>query len=314
MIDNSLKSRLENQAEVTVHQNISLSDYTSFKIGGPAAFLVKPDTTKKIASILSVAHKYAVPTLVLGGGTNLLVSDEGFEGLVIAPCLKSIVIDKENDAVEVGASVGSSELALHLIKNALAGLEFAAGLPGTVGGAVAGNAGCFGGSFGDVLASATVVLSDGQILKVDKRDWFEFGYRHSCLSKIKAVVTSLKFNITDGSQELLNKVAADHLALRAERHPHKRVKTAGSYFKNLPPLLPGQRRRAAGALLDQVGAKSMHVGDAAVFEKHANIVVNMANASAKDVLKLTWNMAKLVKDRFNTVLVPEVRFIGNPPM
>jgi UDP-N-acetylmuramate dehydrogenase len=221
-----------------------------------------------------------------------------------------IAIDADRRRVTAGAGVETAALVEWTLSAGLAGLEFAAGLPGTVGGAVAGNAGCFGGTLGERLVAATVILGDGTRLELDDPAWFAFDYRSSRIAERGAVIASATFAVAPGDRARIEEAARAHVAVRREKHPPKGAWTAGSYFKNLPPEIPGGPRRAAGALLDAVGAKAMRVGDAAVFERHANIIVNEGAATARDVLALAEMMRAAVRARYGEELVPEVRFVG----
>ena len=290
-----------------------LSTHTSLGIGGPAAAFLRVTTIEELALALTHAHNLGCDTLILGGGTNLLVSDTGFDGLVIRVDLLGVRFDNESQTVTCGAGVSSAELVEGTIDRELGGLQFAAGLPGTVGGAIAGNAGCYGCSFGDRLVRATVVHPDGRIETIEDPMWFDFAYRHTRLAEVGAVVADVTLRVRPTSKENLRQEADEHLATRATKHPTKGAQTAGSYFKNLPPSEPGGRRVAAGSLLDQVGAKQMSSGDAAVFEKHANILINRGGASAADVLQLASQMAQAVREAFDVTLEPEVRFVGTRP-
>jgi len=246
----------------------------------------------------------------LGGGTNLLVSDSGFAGLVIKTSFSFVHIDETEAFVRVGASVPSAVLVDRLIGEEWGGLEFAAGLPGTIGGAVAGNAGCFGHQIGELLINATVVDRTGLVTTIDDPGWFGFDYRDSQLLSTGAFLVDANFAVQKESRADLASRAGRYVSVRRQKHPAPGTRTAGSYFKNLPPEEPGGQRRAAGALLDQVGAKSLRVGDAAVFERHANIVVNRGEATAKDVLALTAEMRRRVYEQFGEELTPEVHFVG----
>jgi UDP-N-acetylmuramate dehydrogenase len=307
------KKRLLNSLGVPVREDVILAEYTSFNIGGPAFAFAEIEDVDSLVKVLGRADEAGLPTLILGGGTNLLVSDRGFDGLVAHLKLKDIQLDVENSVARVGAGVSTSTLVERLIAAGLSGLEFAAGLPGTIGGAIAGNAGCFGHTLSDFLLSALVVEPDGETREIRDPSWFRFDYRQSDLAKRKAVLVEAVFGLRPGDKADLQREAGEYLKVRTEKHPPKGTRTAGSYFKNLPPLSPGGPRRAAGALLDQAGAHGLSVGDAAVFERHANIIVNRGRATAKDVLTLAKEMAGRVFDRFQVKLEEEVRFVGERP-
>ena len=309
----SHKKLLEETTGLTLERDVPLRGFTSFGIGGPAALFAVVDSPSAMGKLISTATDCGVEILILGGGTNLLVSDDGFDGIAVHARIFGVELSDDGDRVTVGAGVPVAGLVEDLIGRGIGGLEFAAGLPGTVGGAVAGNAGCFGCTFGQKLVGATVVTGKGEVVEVDDPSWFGFEYRRSSVFARQTVVTSATFAVRPDDLSRLRREADEHLRTRRERHPAKEIKTAGSYFRNLEPSEPGGRRTAAGALLDQVGAKEMSVGDAAVFERHANIVINRKNATAVNVLELAGRMAARVKERFDIELEPEVRFVGRRP-
>jgi UDP-N-acetylmuramate dehydrogenase len=297
----------------TILEDVPLALHTSFRIGGPAALFAEVTTVSELSRLLAAARSMGVETLVLGGGTNVLASDEGFAGLVIRMAFCDVAIDAASGRVRAGAGASSADLVERTIDASLKGLEFAAGLPGSVGGAVAGNAGCYGGAFGDRVVSATIVEPDGSVVELTNAAAFGFRYRGSGLADRGAVIAETVLALEHGDRAELEEIAARHVATRKDRHPPRTLPCAGSYFKNLPPAEPGGQRVAAGALLDAVGAKNLVVGDAGVFERHANIVVNRGRATAGDVLALTAEMARRVKERFCVELAPEVRFVGKRP-
>lgn len=287
-----------------------LNRYTSFHIGGPAAFFAEATAADSIAALLKTATRLNIPVLILGGGTNLLIDDRGFDGLVIRLALNKLSIDPELRTVKAGAGVATATLVEQTVLAGLGGMAFAAGLPGAVGGALAGNAGCFGKCLGDILAKATIVSRNGEIAIVSDPNWFQFEYRCSRLLREGGVLTEATFVLDPADKAALRLEADANISLRRSKHPLPGAFTAGSFFKNLPPKNEGEHRIAAGLLLDQVGAREMFVGDAAVFERHANIVVNKGTASSSDVSALTEAMRLRVYERFNVQLEPEVRYVG----
>ena len=304
------RRRLFDAARGALRENVPLRDYTSFHVGGPAALFVEVADTDTLAELLAAAHGEDVRVLILGGGTNLLIDDRGFDGLAIHLALNDFELDSTTGRVRVGAGVRTALMVERTVDEALGGTAFAAGLPGSVGGGLAGNAGCFGKCLGDLLTDAIVVSREGEIAQISGADWFEFRYRHSKLIETGAVLTEAIFKLPQGALDPLKQEADANIALRREKHPLPGAYTAGSFFKNLPPPSSGARRTAAGLLLDQVGAREMSVGDAAVFERHANIVINRGAASSADILSLTDAMRARVQDRFDVRLDPEVRYIS----
>ncbi len=306
----SKRRALAEASPAVVRENVALKDHTSFHIGGPAALFATATSTDEVSALLHVAVTLKIPVLLLGGGTNLLIDDRGFDGLVIRLALDRFQLDEDRKIAVVQAGVSTAALVAETVRLGWGGMAFAAGLPGSVGGGLAGNAGCFGKCLGDVLTGATVVSKTGEISHVDDPAWFSFEYRHSKLLRDGAVLTEAVFQFSPTDEGALRRESEANLALRRQKHPLPGVHTAGSFFKNLPPKNKGEHRIAAGLLLDQVGAREMSVGDAAVFERHANIVINRQNASAADVLALTDAMRGRVHDRFHVMLEREVRYVG----
>ena len=301
---------LSDVSSAAIRENVSLKDHTSFRIGGRAAFFAEATTTQETGALLKTAATLRLPVLLLGGGTNLLINDGGFDGLVVHLALRGMDFDPEKKTARVESGVPTAALVSHTVEAGWGGMAFAAGLPGSVGGGLAGNAGCFGKCLGDVLTGATIVSIDGTISRVADVAWFAFGYRHSRLLREQSVITEAAFQFAEGDPDGLRLESDANIALRRKKHPLPGTFTAGSFFKNLPPKNAGEHRIAAGLLLDQVGAREMSVGDAAVFERHANIVINNGTASADDVLALTDAMRARVYDRFNVHLEREVRYVG----
>lgn len=290
-----------------------LSCHTAFGIGGPARLFAQVGDVESLSGFLSLSHSFGFQPLILGGGTNLLVSDSGYDGVVVHFCDDTIVVDVSSGVVRAGAAAPTHRVVGACVEHGLGGLEFASGLPGTVGGAIAGNAGCFGHCLSDRLVGAAVVHPDGLVESIESAQWFDFSYRSSRLLAGGIVLASVVFRLEPGDGDFLLREAQSKMALRRTKHPSPSMKTAGSYFKNLPPDTPGGRRRPAGVLLDAVGGKALSCGDAAVFHKHANIIVNRGHATAAEVLALTEEMSRRVAERFGVILEPEVRFVGPRP-
>jgi UDP-N-acetylmuramate dehydrogenase len=288
-----------------------LTDFTTFRLGGSCRELVTVADASAAAETVRGWNAAGVPWRVMGGGSNLLVADEGIPEAVLR--IYSAVPDfhRVEGGVCAGAGLALDELSRLAAEAGLAGLGFAAGIPGTVGGGICGNAGAFGAALGDVLDRVEVLTHEGEPTRFP-REALEVGYRCSSLQQSGGVVTRAWFRLGEGDPAQLKAAREDILAVRREKHPDWRVRpTAGSFFKNLPPETEGGRRRAAGQFLDEVGAKQMREGGAYVFEKHANIVIAGPGATARDVTRLTTRMAAAVKERFGFDLEPEVRFWGD---
>ncbi len=278
-----------------------LAPYTTFKIGGEADFFLRAERIDELVNAVLVARELNMPYFVLGNGSNILVSDEGFRGLVIKnDCRRIDVIDTKISCLS-GAWL---EDLVNLSKeNSLQGFEFCAGIPGTVGGAVFGNAGAFGKSIGELLEEAVILTSSGNIEIVEK-EYFEFDYRESKLRKTKDVLLSTVFKLKKGGKDKIVKKIAENLTKRKKSIPYDKA-SAGCFFKNIK-----NKSLSAGYLLDQVGAKNLSVGDAKVFSKHANIIINSKNAKAKEVKRLARILKKKVKVKFNVDLEEEVIYLS----
>ncbi len=302
-----MRDRLATAIGADVHEDEPLREHTTLRIGGPARYFCEVTDGAQLAAALAAARDEGLARLVLGGGSNLLVLDGGFDGLVIAN--RMLGIEGEGARVKVAAGESYHGLVERLAEEGLAGLGFAAGVPGSVGGAVFGNAGCYGQAIGDLLDEVILLDPDGGGRRVAAPDALKLGYRHSALPGSGAVVEAITLRLQPGDPEVLRAEIDDHLAVRETKHPID-IPSAGSYFKNLPPQEPGGRRIAAGLLLDQVGCKGLRVGGAEVFEKHANIIVNPGGATAEDVLALADEMKARVLGRFGVRLEEEVRRVG----
>jgi UDP-N-acetylmuramate dehydrogenase len=288
-----------------------LNQFTTFQLGGPCREVVTASDAARVSEVLCDWNASGIPWRVMGGGSNLLVADEGVSEAVLRVVSQEADFSPVEDGVCVGAGLSLDACSQWVTENGLAGLEFAAGIPGTVGGGVCGNAGAFGAALGDVIQGVEWVSPEGKIHRLP-REALAFGYRSSSLQESGGVITRLWFHLEKGDAEELRSARNDILAVRKEKHPDWRVlPTAGSFFKNLPPAVEGGHRQAAGKFLEEAGAKSMREGAARVFEKHANIVIAEEGATARDVAKLTSRMAAAVRDQFDIELLPEVRFWGD---
>lgn len=302
-----MKQRLVDRIGSDLSENVPLQDLTTLKIGGPARFYCEARRAETLAAALTAAQAEGLPVLLLGGGSNLLVLDGGFDGLVVHN--RMLGVETDGATVRVAAGESFHGLIETLAAAGLAGLGFAAGVPGTVGGAVSGNAGCYGRAIGDYILDVEVVDRGGENRRTIPRGELAFDYRHSALPGSGAVVSTVTLQLEPGDVDVLQREIEANVAVRHTKHPVD-LPSAGSWFRNLPPQAPGERRVAAGLLLDQVGCKGLRVGGAAVFERHANMVVNLGGATAADVLELTTEMKRRVQGRFGVALEEEVRQVG----
>jgi len=316
----SVERRLREVAGDDFLTDEPLRHHTTFRIGGPADWFVAARTPETLVASLAAAESLGVPVFLLGGGSNLLVSDEGFRGLVVKNACEQVQFDGTAVHVECGADY------LEFIRlcqaRSLAGLAYAAGIPGSVGGAIYGNAGCYGKDIGSRVIECTVVTLDGRRVETLPAAWFEFAYRDSRLKREPRALLSCLLQLEAGDGAAIQAEMDEKLEIRRVKHPAWREEpTAGSYFKNLPPGFqvpglphsPGTHRVPAGALLDACECRGLRVGDAMVFAKHANILVNAGRATARDMLALAEIMKAKVREKFGVELEEEVMFLGQRP-
>jgi len=290
-----------------VQRNVLLSTFTTFRTGGEADLFVQVNTTDQLARAVTLAQESAIPYFLLGDGSNLLVSDDGYRGLIVRNRILGLTV--EGHRVTAGAGETMDNLVDFATRSSLSGLEFAAGIWGTVGGAIYGNAGAFGNQIGSRLVQAEVMNSTGTV-RIEGRDYFQFAYRSSRLKKTKEIVATVTFGLDPDDAQVIGKRTEEIRRLRREKHPVGPC-SAGCFFKNIEdPRQPGGKI-PAGKLLEDVGAKSMRVGDAAVYDKHANIIINAGHATSKEIRQLADILKKKVKDRFDVELEEEVVCLGN---
>ncbi len=277
-----------------------LKDYTSFKIGGKADLMAFPDTEIKISELYSYANHNSVPVLIIGKGSNLLVSDNGFRGLVINTCKfdKISLLDDTTVYCESGASL--LKVCRFALENSLSGLEFAFGIPGTAGGAAYMNAGAYGGEMKDVLVSCEHIDKCG-IKSNFSEEELDLSYRHSVYSDSSFLITSLTLKLKKGNKDEIKAKMDEFMGKRIDKQPLD-YPSAGSTFKRPEGYF-------AGALIEQCGLKGYQLGGARVSEKHAGFVINADNATSKDVLDLINHCQKIVYDETGVTLETEVKII-----
>ena len=282
-------------------ENVPLSAMSSFGIGGPADFFYEARTEEDLKKALGAAFKEKFPCYVIGGGTNILFDDAGFRGLIVRNRLEGVV--REEGRLRVLAGTQLAAVVREALAAGLAGLEFLAGIPGTLGGAVSGNAGAFGAAIGDRVAWAAL-LSPGGVRTTVGRESLAFGYRTSALRQKPTVVLDAVLLCSPGDRKASEAKVRDILERRKSKQPPWGTPSAGSYFKN--PCSATGVKTAAGYLLEQAGAKGLAVGDAAVYEGHCNFIVNRGNATSADVLRLAGEMKDRVFRTFGIRLEEEV--------
>ena len=288
--------------------NLPLGPLTTLKIGGPADWYYAARTVDELAGVLIIAREYEIPVTLLGDGSNVLISDLGIRGLVIHNRADRIELRGNNLFSEGGALLAA--LVDRSGAESLTGLEFAAGIYGSVGGAVFGNAGAYGKSIADILVNAEVLTRDCERVILSPAQ-MEFSYRQSGSTKHGWVVLSCEVALEQGDREAISAEIDRIIAIRSTKLPSD-LPSAGSYFRNIEDPSAEYGKVPAGKLLEALGAKSLRVGNAGVYEKHANVIVNLGNATAADVLGLAELMKQKVRDAYGIELQSEVRFLGEP--
>ena len=294
------------QQEWTVRKMAPIAPYTTFGIGGPADVLVEVYTERALQQVVGEAMANRMRWLLIGGGSNLLVGDTGFRGVVIVNKIEHLRV--EGTRITAGAGADLGEVVEAARTHALSGLEFAIDIPGTVGGAIRGNAGAFGRSVGDV--ATRIRLLEGTTLVDRKPADLGFAYRHSNLKENTNIVVETEFSLQPGDRAEMERIMGQHAAQRARRH-EKGLHTAGCFFKN--PVLPDGSKIAAGQLLEAAGAKEIRDGGAGVHAFHANYIVNRGGATADQVLHVAQEMKRRVEAANGIALEAEVMVVIDPP-
>jgi UDP-N-acetylmuramate dehydrogenase len=278
-----------------------MKNHTSFRIGGPADLMVLPSEIEHIRHTLKVCQKWNVPFMVMGNGSNLLVRDKGIRGVVIkiANTFNSVWVEGCFIRAQSGALL--SVLSKKALETELKGLEFASGIPGTLGGAIVMNAGAYGGEMKDVVDWVKVMDHQGNEFCLSNAE-LEFGYRTSLVQKKGLIVLEAGLVLSPGNFEEIRAVMADLTRKRQEKQPLS-LPSAGSVFKRPPGYF-------AGKLIEDAGLKGFRIGDAQVSEKHAGFIVNLGNATAKDVLALIELIQQRVMEKYGVELKPEIKVVG----
>ncbi len=285
---------------IAFSENEDMSRHSTFKTGGTADFFVCAEDIEAVKSVAEFCKKIGVPLTLLGLGSNVLVSDKGIEGIVLT--LNGInEISIKDNIISCGAGANLAAVCIAAATNALSGLEFAFGIPGSVGGAIFMNAGAYGGEIKDVIKNATVLTSEGEIKTIQKQE-MQLGYRSSIFKKNGDIVLSADFELALGSEAEIKKKMNGFLARRKEKQPLE-YPSAGSTFKRPDGYF-------AGALIEQAGLKGYRVGGAMVSEKHAGFVINYSSATAADIKRLIKDVQQRVFESSGVELKEEIIYIG----
>lgn len=284
-----------------IRYNEPMQDHTTFRIGGPADIMVMPESVPEIMRVLEWVRKRDLPYLVIGEGSNLLVKDGGIRGVVIKLGPGFSRVEFRGTEVEAQAGVKVSRLAALAADRGLSGLEFAEGIPGSLGGAVYMNAGAYGGEMSQIIKEVTVISESGEITVLEKPA-LEFGYRTSSIQKKGYIVLEAKLVLHPDEPQLIWQRMDELSRQRREKQPLE-YPSAGSVFKRPPG-------RFVGPMIDELGLKGYRVGDAEVSTKHAGFIVNRGRAAARDVLELVSLIKRRVKDAYGIELETEFRIVG----
>ena len=284
-----------------VRINEPMKNHTTFKIGGPAQYYVTPESVTQIQEVVSLCKDKNIPLHVIGNGSNILVGDDGVDGVVLALFNTFSDYEIKDNVITAQAGMSLIKLAVIALREGLTGLEFASGIPGSVGGAVYMNAGAYDGQMKDVVTSVTVLDEAGNI-RILGRDELDMGYRTSAVAKNNMIVLQVVIELKSGDKEQIKARMNQLSELRKQKQPLE-YPSAGSTFKRPEGFF-------AGKLIADAGLKGYSIGGAAVSEKHAGFVVNMGGATAKDVVELTDYIKKRIIEQFGVTLELEIKKIG----
>lgn len=282
--------------------NEPMSKHTTFRVGGEASCFVRISEAGQLAALMPYLREVEVPYFILGNGSNLLVGDKGYNGVILQIGSKMNGIHVEDTHIRAGAGVLLSQLAKYAQENGLTGLEFASGIPGTLGGSVVMNAGAYGGEMKQVIELVKVMNENGEILEI-RGEEMEFGYRTSIIKDRPFIVLEAILNLQHGDQEIIAVKMEELARQRKEKQPLEYA-SAGSTFKRPEGYF-------AGKLIMDAGLRGYSIGGARVSEKHCGFVVNTGRASAADVAEVIREVQEKVKDKFEVMLETEVIFLGD---
>lgn len=292
---------LFNKLNCVVRYDEPLKSHTTFKIGGNCIALIEPREISDIIEAVKICRKNNIKFFVIGNGSNLLVSDEGYNGVIIKLKSEFSKIEVEGDYLIVNSGAKLSEVYTVAYENSLTGFEFASGIPGTIGGAIYMNAGAYGGEMKDIVESVEVLDLDNFELRELKNEELEFSYRKSIIQRRNYIVTTIKLKLQKGNKEKINAVYEDLRERRNSKQPLN-FGSAGSTFKR-------PEGHFASKLIEDAGLKGYHINDAWVSEKHSGFIVNKGNASFKEVMELIEYVQKVVFEKFGVKLETEVRIL-----
>lgn len=291
---------IEVLGEQNIKVNVSMKEHTSFKVGGPADIFVTPRSYEEVREIIRISKENKIPYFIFGNGSNLIVKDGGIRGVVInMNKLNKVSVEEDRVITQSGALLSAAAVAA--LEGSLKGMEFAHGIPGSVGGAVTMNAGAYNGEISQVIESALVIDDKGNIVRIDK-EALELSYRMSAILKYDYVVLEATFKLEKGDYNTIKNRMDDLMRRRKEKQPLE-YPSAGSTFKRPEGFF-------AAKLIEDSGLKGTKIGGAEVSEKHSGFIINKKNATAKEILDLIAFVQQVVKERYQIELSTEVRIVG----
>ena len=292
---------LKIMSEEQVKTEEPMKNHTTFRVGGPAEFFVMPRSAEEVKKVINLCRRESFPYYIIGNGSNLLVSDQGYRGVVLQIYKEMSYIEIEENVIVAQAGALLSAIANKALENGLTGFEFAAGIPGTLGGACVMNAGAYGGEMKDVLEEVTVLTEEGEVLIIPKEN-LELGYRTSIIARKGYIVLEARIQLREGEKEAIKSLMEELKDKRVSKQPLE-YPSAGSTFKRPEGYF-------AGKLIQDAGLRGFSVGGAQVSEKHCGFVINRENATAADVAELMRQVSARVEEEFGVKLEPEVKRLG----
>lgn len=294
-----LKERINN---IDIEENVPMSRHTSFRAGGNARMMVSPQTIEELKTVLSVLDGQSCRHMVLGNGSNILVKDSGYDGVIVKMGSGFDYVKQEGNRLTCGSGALMSVVAKAAVSASLTGFEFASGIPGSIGGAVFMNAGAYDGEMKDILERARIISKDGSREYYMTADQLQMGYRHTALHETGDVVAEVELSLEDGDVQAIKDRMAELMERRNSKQPVN-FPSAGSFFKRPEGYF-------AGKLIQDAGLKGLTVGGAQVSELHSGFIINKGGATASDILQLMEIVQARVFDEFGVKLETEVRIIG----
>ena len=300
-----------NDAGIPYVSNALLAEYTTFRLGGPCLALVSCANNIELTKSVKALRSAKVPFILMGFGSNILVSDKGIDSVVVRYTSDCHGIQRHHNTLTVEASTQLDALAEYAVTAGLDGMTTFSGIPGTVGGAIAGNAGAYGQEISDNLTKLTVLKPDSSIQNILKTA-LHFDYRNSDFKDNNDIILTAEFSLIDGDTDAMKQKRAKIIAAREKKHGNwRKIPSAGSFFKNIKPSSNAGPHQSAGWFIENTGAKTIRIGGAHPFTNHANIITRDTNATAQEVYTLTERIKGMVREKFNLDLIREVRLLGS---